>query len=159
MLNNLEVEMLEQLLENDRLQKQLLQELFGQLLNDEYGISTPAYQTLCELGEVVGIEFEGIERSEIDDEGRVCLTSPEEIPKELDKIEHGQFYIHVGNAVGNAVGDDELWDWAEAQTICTIEHLFYDPEEDYIVILPMLEECLTKEILDQLKRDILLKLL
>jgi hypothetical protein len=154
MLNNLEVEMLEQLLENDRLQKQLLQELFGQLLNDEYGISTPAYQTLCELGEVVGLEFEESYRVGSAD-GRVYLKPLEEIPEELDKIEHGQFYIHVGNAVI----EYELWDWAEAQTICTIEHLFYDPEEDYIVILPMLEECLTKEILGQLKRDILLKLL
>lgn len=154
MLNNLEVEMLEQLLENDRLQKQLLQELFTLLLEDDQGISTLAYQTLCELGEVVGIEFEGIERSEIDDEGRVYLKPLEEIPEELDKIENGQFYIHVGTAVS----EDELWEWFEAQEICTIEHGYYDPEEDYIVILPMLEECLTKEILDQLKREILLKL-
>lgn len=149
MLNKSEIETLDQLLENDRLQKQLLQELFTLLLDDDQGISSPAYDTLCELGDAVGLEFDESYRVGSAD-GRVYLKPLEE----MDKIEYGQFYIRVGSAVD----DVELWSWAEKQEICTIEHIYYDPEENYVVILPMLEKCLTQIILDQLKKDILLKL-
>lgn len=151
MLNNIEVEVLEQLLENDRLQKQLLQELFTQVLDDEQGITCEAYQTLRELGDAIGLIFEGSERVGSCD-GRVYLK--EEIPEELDRIENEQFIIHIGHAVD----DNELWEWAENQEICTIEHLYYDPEEDRIVIDPHFSDQLTNEVLLKLKQDILLKL-
>ena len=85
MLTKNEVEVLEQLLESDRMQKQLLQELFDQLLDDEYGITAGAFQTLCELGNAVDIEFDNFERVR-ETEGRYYLSA-EEIPEELDKIE------------------------------------------------------------------------
>lgn len=151
MLNNLEVEVLEQLLENDRLQKQLLQELFTALLDDEHGITDEAYQTLCELGDVIGLVFKGSEHVG-SCEGRVSLN--EEVPEELDRIENEQFIIHIGHAVD----DNELWEWAENQDICTIEHLYYDAEEGRIVIDPQFSDQLLDEVLLKLKRDILLKL-
>ena len=73
----------------------------------------------------------------------------------MDKIEDGKFIIHVGTAVS----EDALWEWIEAQEICTIEHGYYDPEEDSIIIHPAWEDQLTTMVLQQLKRDILLKLL
>lgn len=54
--------------------------------------------------------------------------------------------------------DNELWGWAENQEICTIEQLYYDAEEDCIVIVPQFSDQLLNEVLVKLKRDILLKL-
>lgn len=155
MLNNLEIEMLDQLLANDRLQTQLFQELFTHLLTDPTGISEDAYNTMCELADASQMIFDDLEFVVVRD-GRAYLEleTPEETPEELDRIQDCMFIIHVGTAVS----DDALWEWIENQEICTIEHGFYDPEEDRIVIHPAWEDQLTKVVLDQLKRDILLKL-
>ncbi len=85
MLNNLEIEILEQLLENDRLQTQLFQELFTKLLTDPNGISEDAYLTMCELADASQMIFDDQEFVGVCD-GRVYLRK--EVPEELDRIEN-----------------------------------------------------------------------
>ena len=62
MLSQEQIAALEEVLEQDRYQKQLLQELFNQILDDDHGIPSIAYDTLCELADSFGLIFEGVER-------------------------------------------------------------------------------------------------
>ena len=62
MLNDSEIRTLEQILEKDRLQTQLFQELFDKLLNDEYGITEDAFQTLCELADASEMVFDNLNK-------------------------------------------------------------------------------------------------
>ncbi len=114
MLNNIEIEVLEQLLENDRLQKQLFQELCTQILDDDHGIPQGAYDTLCELADTFGLIIEGIDRIGSCD-GRVYMK--EEIPEELNPP--------ILFVVNNVYTEDQIWDWAEQQDIATIEDISF----------------------------------
>lgn len=120
MLTAQEIEVLEDLLEKDRLQKQLFQELCTQILDDEYGIPLGAYDTLCELADTFGLIIEGIDRTRVGD-GRVYMTEeiPEEIPEDRGWFEFVVEYEYT---------DDSLWEWANAQDVATISDITYTPE-------------------------------
>lgn len=58
MLTTEQTKALEEIIENDRLMKQLFTELGIALLDDDYGITNEAYSTLCELADQFGFDIE-----------------------------------------------------------------------------------------------------
>lgn len=124
MLTKNEVDVIESMLEKDRLQKQLFQEVCTQILKDTHGISKNAYDTLCELADTFEVGIECIDQISIGDD-RVHMTP------DLITVPVGYTYQFM---VCNQYSDEELWDWAEEQDIATIEHIEFFTNPNRILI-------------------------